>query len=100
MIQLLDVTTAEKGLKEKGKDVEIKELKQYVRRKRKLPRTLKSPFISRVVSLLSKVISTEKDFCNLVFVSTRDDDDVIWENDDGKRNGRVQARKYTSQAIL
>ncbi|KAI3506397.1 hypothetical protein L1887_28755 [Cichorium endivia] len=74
MIQLLDVTTTEKGLKEKGTDVEIKELKHYVRRKRKLPRTLKSPFVSCVVSLSSKVISTEKDFCDSVFVSTRDDE--------------------------
>ncbi|KAI3504183.1 hypothetical protein L1887_32728 [Cichorium endivia] len=74
MIQLLDVTTTEKSLKEKGTDVETKELKHYVRCKRKLPRTLKSPCILRVVSLSSKVISTEKDFCDSVFVSTRDDE--------------------------
>lgn len=61
-----------------------KELKHYVRRKRKLPRNLKSPFISRVVSLSSNVISIEKDFCDSIFVSTRDYDDVIWENDDGE----------------
>lgn len=84
VIQLVDKTTAEKGLKEKGKDVETKELKHYVRRKRKLPRNLKSPFVSRVVSLSSNVISIEKDFCDSIFVSTRDYDDVIWENDDGE----------------
>ncbi|KAI3518123.1 hypothetical protein L1887_06524 [Cichorium endivia] len=72
VIQLVDKTTAEKGLKEKGKDVETKELKHYVRRKRKLPRNLKSPFVSRVVSLSSNVISIEKDFCDSIFVSTRD----------------------------
>ncbi|KAI3518323.1 hypothetical protein L1887_06921 [Cichorium endivia] len=72
VIQLVDKTKAEKDLKEKGKDVETKELKHYVRRKRKLPRNLKSPFISRVVSLSSNVISIEKDFCDSIFVSTRD----------------------------
>ncbi|KAI3504942.1 hypothetical protein L1887_26752 [Cichorium endivia] len=72
VIQLVDKTTAEKDLKEKGKDVETKELKHYVRRKRKLPRNLKSPFVSRVVSLSSNVISIEKDFCDSIFVSTRD----------------------------
>ncbi|KAI3724691.1 hypothetical protein L2E82_36477 [Cichorium intybus] len=49
VIQLVDATTAEKGLKEKGTDVETKELKHYVRRTRKLPRNLKSPYISRVI---------------------------------------------------
>ncbi|KAI3767680.1 hypothetical protein L2E82_18010 [Cichorium intybus] len=72
VIQLVDDTTAEKGLKEKGTVVETKELKHYVRRKRKLPRNLKSPFVSRVVSLSSNVISIEKDFCDSIFVSTRD----------------------------
>ncbi|KAI3724579.1 hypothetical protein L2E82_36360 [Cichorium intybus] len=84
VIQLVDVTTAENGLKEKGTDVETKELKHYVRHKRKLPRNLKSPFISRVVSLSSNVISIEKDFYDSVFVSTREYDDVIWENADGE----------------
>ncbi|KAI3496829.1 hypothetical protein L1887_39207 [Cichorium endivia] len=84
VIQLVDVTTAEKSLKEKGTNVETKELKHYARRKRKLPRNLKSPFISRVVSLSSNVISIEKDFCDSVFVCTREYDDVIWENDDGE----------------
>ncbi|KAI3503672.1 hypothetical protein L1887_32120 [Cichorium endivia] len=72
VIQLVDKTTAEKDLKEKGNDVETKELKHYVRRKRKLPRNLKSPFISRVVSLSSNVIYIEKDFCDSIFVSTRE----------------------------
>ncbi|KAI3501149.1 hypothetical protein L1887_29010 [Cichorium endivia] len=107
--QLIDVLdkTSEKYYKSKvsgsGKlegDVQNETFIGNEKRKVKVTEPFKSPFVKRVVLISEKLKKEEINFCNSIFTSDRDNNDDIWELDEGDRLTQGYSHCFEENVII